>query len=86
MAFQVTWARSAQDQLTEIWIAAPDRTAIAAAADALDHALRAAPLEFGEERSGRLRLGFILPLAVMYRISPEDMRVEVVAVKRLRNR
>jgi hypothetical protein len=40
MHFTVTWDPSAEAELTNIWLTAPDRQAVADAADEIDRLLR----------------------------------------------
>jgi len=83
MAFHVNWKRIAQDQVTEIWIEAKDRKQVARAVDIVDDALRSDPESFGESRGGNQRVTFVQPLVVMFSVLPDDLRVDVLAVKRV---
>ena len=82
MAFHVNWKPSARDRITEIWIDATDRGQITRATDIIDEALRTNPETFGESRSGNLRIAFVLPLAVMFEVFNDDLRVDVLAILR----
>jgi plasmid stabilization system protein ParE len=61
MTYTVVWKPSAEALLAHLWNIASDRAAVAAAADALDAALRHNPQTLGESRSGGRRVMFIAP-------------------------
>jgi hypothetical protein len=46
--FTVTWRRTADARLAELWLNAPDQNAVTAAANAIDRALRIDPHGRGE--------------------------------------
>jgi len=81
--FRVQWVQRAEDELTEIWLAARDRYAVTEAANRLDSILRADPNGVGESRDGDERITFSDPLGVLFRIVP-DRLVEVTHVWRCR--
>lgn len=80
MKHQVFWSSHAERQLAEIWLKAPDQTAVAAAADRIDAALRVNPLKLGESREGISRIVVDVPLSVLFRVWTEDRRVQVTSV------
>jgi hypothetical protein len=86
MNYTVVWLPSAEQDLAALWINAPDRAAVAAAADAIEVALRRDPLGQGESRAGVARIMFLEPLAVCYDVYEADRRVLVWAVGRSRRR
>lgn len=81
MIFTVTWHPDAEDELARIWMAAPDRHAVTEAANRIERLLRHDPERQGEDYHGR-RLLFEAPLAVVFRVSPDDRLVQVVQVRR----
>ena len=83
MAFHVNWTQPARDRITEIWIEAEDRKQITRAGDIIDDALRSDPESFGESRGRNRRVAFVLPLAVIFRVLPDDLRVDVLGIKRV---
>ena len=84
MTYTVVWRPRQKQRLAELWMAAPDRPAITAAADEIDRRLRIAPLDEGESREGAFRVIFIDPLAVKYRVFEDDFVVAIVRVWRIR--
>ncbi len=80
MKWTVTYRPSAQGDLADIWVNAPDPQEVAETADAIDQVLANNPLEAGESRSGNSRIIIARPLSVLYDVYPEDARVEVFAV------
>jgi hypothetical protein len=84
MNYTVLWLRAAEHTLAEIWTNAADRNAVTAAADATDAWLRRDPFSFGESRSGGIRLGFLPPLAFLFRIDEPNRTVYVMKVARFR--
>jgi hypothetical protein len=82
MKYTVVWKPDAEDDLARLWNSAPDRGAVAWAADQIDAQLKHDPETQGESRAGGVRILFVPPLAVHFRVSPDDRLVEVVAVWR----
>ncbi len=82
MSYTVVWASGAEDGLADLWVNAPDRDAVAAAADAIDARLRRDPYAASESREGTTRVTFEAPLAVLYEVSDADRRVTVLDVWR----
>jgi plasmid stabilization system protein ParE len=78
--FAVKWRKQALAQLADLWNAAADRNAIAAASDVVDEMLRRAPLIHGESREGTKRLLYEGPLGVLYRVNNATRRVIVISV------
>ncbi len=81
MRYTVTWKPSVKQRLAEIWVTAPDRNAVTAAADSIDGLLRENPLDLGESRSGNARILVLSPLAVVYEVLPEDRLVQVLSIR-----
>jgi hypothetical protein len=80
MTFTVTYKPSAEQELAEAWINAPNRQAVTDAANRIDRLLRLDPHNQGESRDGDTRLLFERPLAVHFEIHDEDRWVEVLEV------
>ena len=80
MTFTVLWKPTAERELTQLWLAAADRQAIAEAADRIDAELRRAADSVGESRSGDVRILIVPPLAVYFDVSPADRLATVFAV------
>jgi hypothetical protein len=51
VSFTVVWRPSAERRLAELWINAPDRHALTAAADAIDSALKRDPYQSANRAS-----------------------------------
>jgi hypothetical protein len=79
MPFTVVWAVAAQNELARIWLQAPDRRAVTAAANRIEAALVHSPETKGVEFYGD-RLLVDRPLHVVFRVSPDDLKVEVLHI------
>jgi plasmid stabilization system protein ParE len=88
MRFNVTWAKSAEDDLASLWTdAAPeDRQGITSAANAIDQELRTDPQEVGESRPNGRRILFEAPLAVVFQVRDQARTVIVLKVWRFSGR
>jgi hypothetical protein len=82
MKYTVTWTSGAEKQLASTWLRDMDRSSISAAADTIDRELAHNPLTVGESRSQHTRIHIVAPLAVLYDVYPEDLKVLVWAVWR----
>lgn len=80
MKYTVLWRPTAERQLAALWVDAADRSAVAAAADAIDELLRRSPLTEGESRLGAERILFVPPLKVLYAVDESNRTVYVRAV------
>jgi hypothetical protein len=80
MTFTVTYKPSAQQELADVWIHAPDRQAVTADADRIDQLLRTAPHQQGDAREENIRVLVERPLAVQFEIHDDDCWVEVLRV------
>jgi hypothetical protein len=80
MKWTVSYRPSAQDDLANIWLNAPEPQAVADAADTIDRLLADDPLNVGESRAGNVRILIELPLTVLYEVYSEDTLVTVFAV------
>jgi hypothetical protein len=81
MRYTVTWKPSVKGRLADIWMTAPDRAAVTAAANSADSLLRVDPLGQGESRGGITRVPVVLPLAVVYEVHEDDRQVQVLSVR-----
>jgi hypothetical protein len=82
MNFTVVYKPSAEGELIDVWIAAPDQGAVSLAANQIDGVLGHDPLSQGESRDEGRRILFIDPLAVIYKVSEDDRLVTVLNVWR----
>ncbi len=82
MKFMVFWVPSALKRLAELWNAGPDRAAIATAANTIDQSLQFDPESQGESRGTNVRILIQAPLAIYFKVSPDDCKVTVFAVWR----
>jgi plasmid stabilization system protein ParE len=79
--YTVVWSDPAQNQLARIWLEASDKQAVTAAANAIDAELAADAEKKGGELHEGLRTLDILPLHVLFTVSPPDRMVRVVTVR-----
>jgi hypothetical protein len=82
MRWTVVWTNIAQNRLATTWNNAPDKAAVAAAADRIDVKLARDPYADSEERTAPSRVMFEPPLAVGYDVSDDDRLVTVWGVWR----
>jgi hypothetical protein len=82
--YTVTWEPEAEEQLADLWMAAPDRAAVTAAESAIGAALARNPAGVGSEVAEGLRLFTVPPLRVFYEVSEADRLVRVSVVDRAR--
>jgi plasmid stabilization system protein ParE len=82
MSYGVRWQRRAKAELADVWLNAADRNEVTAAAHRVEQLLRRDPLTAGESRTGRLRLVFDGPIAVLYHVDPQARRVAIISVDR----
>ena len=82
MKFMVFRVPSALNRLAALWNAGPDRAVIATAANTIDQLLKSDPESKGESRGGNVRILIHAPLAVYFKVSPDDCKVTVFAVWR----
>lgn len=81
--YTVTWHREAEDELTELWIAATDRDEIAAAVRAIDAALATDAETRGEPVAEGLRSLNAPPLRVLFTVRQDDRLAVVQVVRRI---
>ena len=77
MKWTVIWTPAAEQDLADLWTNAPDRTAIAAAADSIDAAKEHDPQSLGESRGSITRIAFETPLAVLFDVDVARRSVRV---------
>lgn len=78
--YPVEWTTTAEDQLADIWLHAPDPAKVTSAQAAIDQLLGQNPLGHGEAVQEGLRKLTIAPLTVYYEIHAAPASVEVSAV------
>ena len=81
--YTVVWVQSAQAELADLWLSAPDRNATTAAAHAIDQELAVDASAAGAELREGLRALFAPPLRVLFTVREDDRIVEVLRVRRL---
>lgn len=84
MKWTVVYQPSANDDLAEIWMNSVDRQAVSDAIDAVEAELARRPLEIGESRAGNMRLIIQPPLLMFYDVVPDDLRVTVWHIRKVR--
>jgi hypothetical protein len=81
MRCTVVYYPEAEAELASAWMAASDQQAVADASNRIDQLLKFRAEELGEPYGEQHRRLVVEPLAVIYRVLPEDRRVEVVHVE-----
>lgn len=86
MKFVVRWKQNALDDLAMMWLNAVswDRRIITAAAREADRMLRRDPYAESESREADLRIMFVAPLAITFRVDQAAGKVEVLRIRRFR--
>jgi hypothetical protein len=84
MAWTVVWLPDAEKELTELWIDSTDRESFTLAADQIDKLLQHDPDSVGESRAAGRRILIVPPLAVTYRVLPDDRLVQVSNVREIK--
>lgn len=82
--YRSLWSRKALKQLAEIWVNATDRSAVTDASHSIDPGLKADPRYQGESRPNHERVMFASPLAVRFRVYPQQNLVRVLACWQIR--
>ena len=77
----VVWVQSAQDELADLWMNAPNRNAVTTAAHAIDQGLGEDARDKGGELSEGLRSLFAPPLKAIFTVREDDRIVEVLRVQ-----
>lgn len=78
--YTVLWKQTAQDRLTELWLAAPNRAEINASVEEIDHLLSVDPHNAGESRTEAIRVIFCPPIGAFFEIVDDDRKVNVLRV------
>jgi hypothetical protein len=81
MPYTVSWQRSAENKLADIWNNATDRQAVRSAADTIDQRLARSPETEGRPL-GDDRVLIVRPLAVIYTVDTARQEVKVLQVWR----
>jgi hypothetical protein len=80
MRYTVVYDPSAEAQLIDIWMQAPNRRAVRNASNEIDRQLKQSPDRSGYSFGPHRRL-MVYPLAVEYTVSPPDRMVRVIRVE-----
>ena len=83
MRYTVTWTKSADRDLTEVWLRSTDRSGVSAASHEIDQALRDDAHAKGNEVSEGLRGINIPPLRFLFTASQDDRVVEIAVVREI---
>lgn len=79
--FTVSWRMEVKSDLAEIWMNAPDRRSISAAADRIDELLSHDAASQGMDVHEGLRALAVEPLLVYFSVSEPDRLVTIWAVR-----
>ena len=79
MPYTVVYDPAAEDELSWIWIQAPDQQAVADASNDIDRRLKWTPEQAGDPH-GEFRRLVVHPLEVVFKVSPDDRQVRVIQV------
>lgn len=79
MKYTVLWTPAAEQSLAQLWVDAPDRAAVAAAANRLDTALAGQADSLGESRNAHVRIAFDPLLGIEFEVLDADRMVYVLA-------
>jgi len=82
--YNVIWRPKALRRLQRLWMASTNPQAVLDASYRLTAQIRVEPRNTGESRQGDLRLAFDPPLALLFRIDPNNRDVIVVNVGKSR--
>jgi hypothetical protein len=81
MSYTVIWEPPAENNLADVWLAAPDQLAVTQAAHRLDMALAQHPFAIGIARNSSVnRTATDFPLGIDYEIIEDDKKVRVLRV------
>lgn len=81
MKYTVVWKRFAEAQLAAIWNNSDDRSAVTAAANAIDQTLKVDPILRGETEFRTIRTLIERPLLVRYVVIDDDRIVRILTVQ-----
>ena len=87
MKYSLTWSKTAEDALITAWLncSSEEKPAFTAAVNALEAELKLHPEDVGESRPDARRMAICLPIAVVYRVHAEDLRVHVESLRVIRH-
>lgn len=80
MNYQVVWSVMAEQLLADLWLAANDRSAVAAASHHIDQILATSPNTTGVPDFDTVRVYRRDPLGVEFEVIDADLRVFVLSV------
>jgi hypothetical protein len=78
--YTVEWLPGAEQELADIWLAAPDRSAVTRAEATITRLLARDPLHSGVEVAEGLRKLIVDPLMLFYSVQQANRKVEVSKV------
>jgi len=79
MRFTVNWTPTAENELADVWMNAPDQPAVNAASNRIDRILEVNAHLHGQECDGD-RMLRVLPLIFFFAVSLDDRRVDILSV------
>ncbi len=84
--YTVEWFEPALNRLAAIWLqsTSADRERITVASNEIDLLLQSNPHGTGESRRQGRRIAFVLPLAILFRVQPDDQTVTILQVRFIR--
>lgn len=80
MSFSVAWTAEAEEQLADVWMKAARPREVNDAINELEFRLAIDPSAVGESRSGRTRLAFSGPIAILFRVNEKRQTVRIISV------
>ena len=81
MRFTVVWSPEAEDELIQLWMAAPDRNRLTQVVNAIERQLARQPFSVGESRADNSqRVAFEPPIGMLFTIWPDDQIVRIVHI------
>ena len=83
MRYTVTWTKSADKNLSEVWLRSKDRSGVSAASHQIDQSLREDAHVKGNEVSEGLRPINIPPLRFLLTANQDDRIVEIAVVREI---
>jgi hypothetical protein len=83
--WRLRWKKGTLGDLAALWTEAdsPTRQAITHATHVLEQLLRNNPEDVGESRPRGRRIMFVPPLGILFRVRPEQSKVQIVQVWRI---
>lgn len=81
MNYEVTWTRTALDQLAALWNDSRERDEVTVASHELEQLISRRPLSLGESRQASIvRFLYRRPLGIEYEVIEDDKKVRVLRV------